>query len=306
MIKSRRKIFKESLSSVRNEIRDMFEDIKDGLESARNDGVGVLDVNVVVQTWDQGAPVLVKGAYNYYSGDINVDGNEFIDDFDSLFGEYMKKFDDEVKERNDMLDDILNKMWDDVENGDLDEEEYQEEQMRLMDDTCTWSISIDLNRTGGGLLSSMAVSIESGDADVLDRDTRSVDEVERWCKKKSESRIARIKNRKFEKVRDRESLLQAIEKAGGEIKLPPKAQISVRNVNKDYELSDIVSIRSNGEDALFVTREGDELMLSDLNRSDLNVVKYTLYPVIDRMIHESRISRRRRLRRVIESRCNCR
>ncbi len=191
MIKSRIKLFKESLSSVRDEIREMFEDIKDGLESAREDGVGVLDVNVVVQTWDQGAPVLVKGAYNYYSGDINVDGNEFIDDFDSLFGEYMKKFDDEVKERNDMLDDILNKMWDDVENGDLDEEEYQEEQMRLMDDTCTWSISIDLNRTGGGLLSSMAVSIESGDADVLDRDTRSVDEVERWCKKKSESRIAR-------------------------------------------------------------------------------------------------------------------
>lgn len=191
MIKSRRKIFKESLSSVRNEIRDMFEDIKDGLESAREDGVGVLDVNVVVQTWDQGAPVLVKGAYNYYSGDINVDGNEFIDDFDSLFGEYMKKFDDEVKERNDMLDDILNKMWDDVENGDLNEEEYQEEQMRLMDDTCTWSISIDLNRTGGGLLSSMAVNVESGDAEVLDSDTRSVDEVKRWCKKKSESRVAR-------------------------------------------------------------------------------------------------------------------
>ena len=195
MIKRTRKIFKESLSSVRNEIRDMFEDIKDGLEAARDAGVGVLDVNVVVQTWDQGAPVLVKGAYNYYSGDINVDGNEFIDDFDSLIGEYMKKFDDEVKERNEMLDDILNKMWDDVENGDLDEEEYQEEQMRLMDDTCTWSISVDLNRTGGGLLSSMAVNIESGDAEVLDLDTRSVDEVEKWASKnKKESRIARRRN----------------------------------------------------------------------------------------------------------------
>lgn len=226
MIKSRRKIFKESLSSVRNEIRDMFEDIKDGLESARNDGVGVLDVNVVVQTWDQGAPVLVKGAYNYYSGDINVDGNEFIDDFDSLFGEYMKKFDDEVKERNDMLDDILNKMWDDVENGDLDEEEYQEEQMRLMDDTCTWSISIDLNRTGGGLLSSMAVSIESGDADVLDRDTRSVDEVEKWCKKKSESRIMR----ESRVARRRNSLRKVLENKKFNCKKEAKGKF-IRTIN---------------------------------------------------------------------------
>lgn len=293
MIKSRRKLFKESLSSVRNEIRDMFEDIKDGLESAREAGSDVSDIMVVVETWDQGAPVLVKGAYNYYSGDIRCSADEFIDDHNDLINGYMKEFDDEVKERNDMLDDILNKMYDDVENGDMDEEDYQEEQMNLIDDTCTWSVSVTLGKGNDEIKSTMDVNIESGDADILDTDTLSVDDVEKWCKKKSESRISRIKNRKFEKVRDRESLLQAIEKAGGEIKLPPKAQISVRNVNKDYELSDIVSIRSNGEDALFVTREGDELMLSDLNRIDLNVVKYTLYPVIDRMIPESRISRRR-------------
>jgi hypothetical protein len=47
----------------------------------------------------------------------------------------------------------------------------------------------------------MVVSIESGDADVLVRDTRSVDDVERWCKKKSESSISRVKSRKFEDKR---------------------------------------------------------------------------------------------------------
>ncbi len=191
MIKRTRKIFKESLSSVRNEIRDMFEDIKDGLEAARNAGSDVSGINVVVQTWDQGAPVLVKGAYNYYSGDINVDADEFIDDHDELIRDYMKEFDEEVKERNDMLSDILNKMWDDVDNGDLDEDEYYEEEHRLMDDTCTWSVSVELSKDRDELKSSMAVSIESGDAEVIDSDTLSVDEVERWCKKKSESRIVR-------------------------------------------------------------------------------------------------------------------
>lgn len=191
MIKSRRKLFKESLSSVRNEIRDMFEDVKDGLESAREAGSDVSDIMVVVETWDQGAPVLVKGAYNYYSGDIRCSADEFIDDHNDLINGYMKEFDDEVKERNDMLDDILNKMYDDVENGDMDEEDYQEEQMNLIDDTCTWSVSVTLGKGNDEIKSTMAVNIESGDADVLDTDTLSVNDVEKWCKKKSESRISR-------------------------------------------------------------------------------------------------------------------
>lgn len=191
MFKSRKKLFKESVSSVRNEIRDMFEDIKDGLEAARNAGSDLSDIMVVVETWDQGAPVLVKGAYNYYSGDIRCSADEFVDDHDDLIRDYMKEFDDEVKERNDMLDDILNKMYDDVENGDMDEEDYQEEQMNLIDDTCTWSVSVTLGKGNDEIKSTMAVNIESGDADVLDTDTLSVDEVERWAKKKSESRISR-------------------------------------------------------------------------------------------------------------------
>lgn len=191
MIKSRRKIFKESLSSVRNEIRDMFEDIKDGLESAREADSDVSDIMVVVETWDQGAPVLVKGAYNYYSGDIRCSADEFIDDHNDLINGYMKEFDDEVKERNDMLDDILNKMYDDVENGDMDEEDYQEEQMNLIDDTCTWSVSVTLGKGNDEIKSTMAVNIESGDAEVLNTDTLSVNDVEKWCKKKSESRISR-------------------------------------------------------------------------------------------------------------------
>lgn len=191
MIKRTKKIFKESLSSVRNEIRDMFEDVKDGLESARDAGNDVSGITVVVQTWDQGAPVLVKGAYNYYNGDINVDADEFIDDHDELINDYMKDFDEEVKERNEMLDDILNKMRDDVDNGDLDEDEYYEEEYRLMDDTCTWSVSVELSKGRDEIKSSMAVNVESGDAEVIDSDTLSVDDVEKWCKKKSESRIMR-------------------------------------------------------------------------------------------------------------------
>ena len=204
MFKSRKKLFKESVSSVRNEIRDMFEDIKDGLEAARNAGSDLSDIMVVVETWDQGAPVLVKGAYNYYSGDIRCSADEFVDDHDDLIRDYMKEFDDEVKERNDMLDDILNKMYDDVENGDMDEEDYQEEQMNLIDDTCTWSVSVTLGKGNDEIKSTMAVNIESGDADVLDTDTLSVDEVERWAKKKSESRISRRRGirRVLEKKQD--------------------------------------------------------------------------------------------------------
>ncbi len=191
MIKRTRKIFKESLSSVKNEIMDMFNDVKDGLEAARESGSDVSDITVVIQTWDQGAPVLVKGAYNYYSGDVNVDADEFIDDHDKLIKDYMKDFNEEVNERNEMLDDILSKMWNDVENGDLDEDEYYEEEHRLMDDTCTWSVSIELSKGKDEIESSIAVNVESGDAEILDSNTLSVDEVEKWCKKKSESRIMR-------------------------------------------------------------------------------------------------------------------
>ena len=191
MIKSRRKTFKESLSSVRNEIRDMFEDVKDGLEAARDSGSNVSDIMVVVQTWDAGAPVLVKGAYNYYSGDIRCSADEFIDDHNDLIRDYMRDFDEEVKERNEMLDDILNKMHDDVENGTMDEDDYYDEEMNLTDDTCTWSVSVELSKDNDEIKSTMAVNIESGDADVVDSDILSVDDVERWCKKKSESRISR-------------------------------------------------------------------------------------------------------------------
>ena len=191
MIKRTRKIFKESLSSVRNEIRDMFGDIKDGLESARDAGSDISNIMVVVQTWDAGAPVLVKGAYNYYSGDIRCSADEFIDDHNDLIKDYMRDFDEEVKERNEMLDDILNKMHDDVENGTMDEDDYYEEEMNLIDDTCTWSVSVELIKDNDEIKSTMAVNIESGDADVVDSDTLSVDDVERWCKKKAESRISR-------------------------------------------------------------------------------------------------------------------
>ena len=228
MIKRTRKIFKESLSSVRNEIRDMFEDIKDGLEAARNAGSDVSGINVVVQTWDQGAPVLVKGAYNYYSGDINVDADEFIDDHDELIRDYMKEFDEEVKERNDMLSDILNKMWDDVDNGDLDEDEYYEEEHRLMDDTCTWSVSVELSKDRDELKSSMAVSVESGDAEVIDSDTLSVDEVERWCKKKSESRIMR----ESRVARRRNSLRKVLENKNFNCKKEAKGKY-IRTINPD-------------------------------------------------------------------------
>ena len=103
----------------------------------------------------------------------------------------MRDFDEEVKERNDMLDDILNKMHDDVENGTMDEDDYYDEEMNLIDDTCTWSVSVELSKGRDEIKSTMAVNIESGDADVVDSDTLSVDDVEKWCKKKSESRISR-------------------------------------------------------------------------------------------------------------------
>lgn len=212
MIKSRKKIFKEGLSSVRNEIRDMFEDIKDGLESAREAGSDVSDIMVVVQTWDTGAPVLVKGAYNNYSGDIRCSADEFVDDHDDLIKDYMRDFDEEVKERNDMLDDILNKMHDDVENGTMDEDDYYDEEMNLIDDTCTWSVSVELSKGRDEIKSTMAVNIESGDADVVDSDTLSVDDVEKWCKKKSESRISR--RRGIRRISESHSIFEARDKDG--------------------------------------------------------------------------------------------
>ena len=199
-----KKMLKESISSVRNEIKDMFNDIYDGLESARNKGMDVSDITVVIQTWDMGAPVLVKGAYNNYSGDVRTDGDSFVDDHDKIVDDYMREFKEEVKDRNDILDDIMNKMRDDVDNGTMYEDDLYEEEMRLIDDTLTWSVSIALIRGDDEIQSSISVNVESGDAEVLDSDLLSVDEVERWVKKKSESRIARRRGirRVLEKKQD--------------------------------------------------------------------------------------------------------
>lgn len=188
MSKESRTLKKESVSYLKNRITDMFKEIKDGLQASKEAGSFISDIDVVVQTWNEGSPVLVKGAYNYYSGDINVKAKKFIEDYDSLINQYMAEFEEEAKDCNDYVDTLLNEKWEKVENGDMDEDEYYDEEQRLRDSLLLWSISIELERTKNNLKSYMAVDVSSGNEDVADSDIRSAEEVQRWVNKKSESR----------------------------------------------------------------------------------------------------------------------
>lgn len=181
---------KESIGeSLRREILDMFNEIRDGLSSAQKSGAFMSGIDVLVQTWDSGSPVFVQGAYNYYSGDIHVNAKEFLEDYDSLINSYMVKFDTMAEKANDALDKELNIKWNDVENGDLEEDDYYDEEQQLRDDYTMWSISVDLEKNPkDGIRGSMAVSVASGEEEVIDRDTLTASKIERWAKKKSESR----------------------------------------------------------------------------------------------------------------------